>query len=119
MSGTGEPRYGWVPGKDGYRKFRILFDLALYKYNLRLTCRSCQHSRVLDGPGLWWKFETKHWPEELHAIGARFYCSKCLTEHRRRIYGPDMEVVGDKAEIIYKEGPDDYEWKRIVNRQRT
>lgn len=111
--------HGWIPGKEGYRKYQRLFDLALYKRNIRMTCGCCEHSRVIDAPGLWWMFEKRHWNEELRDIGLRFYCGECWKLHRKKVRQPKMEVVEDDAEGPLLPGPDEYEWKRIVNRQRS
>ena len=53
-----EPAFGWRQGIAGFKLLNDLFHCARHHFNLRITCRSCEHtvrrvclrkSRWLDG----------------------------------------------------------------------
>jgi hypothetical protein len=111
--------FGWVPGREGYQPFRRLFDCALWKHNLRATCRSCKHTRVLDGPGLWWLAEKRSWDDDLRAFSHRLYCGPCYLTHSLKVRVPMLTPTQDEVKGPLLPGPSHYEWKRIVNRQRS
>lgn len=114
-----EPRYGWIPGKEDWRPLSTLLDCALYAINIRMTCNGCGHSRVMDGPGLWWLAERKGWDQSLHTFGKRCYCGECWRLRYRKQRWPKMEQTKEPAEGALLPSPDQRTWKRVINRQRS
>lgn len=117
--GLSDASYGWIPGKENYRPFRNLFDCALYKYNLRITCRICRHSTVIDAPGHWWDCERKGKDDRIAAFAKRLYCSSCRAQSGLKRRNLKIEQTTDACDGPLLPGPDEYTWKRIVNRQRS
>lgn len=113
------PPYGWKPGKDGYQPMRTLFDCALYKYNLQVTCRACGHDNILDGPGHWWLCERRKWSDKIDHFLKRCYCSKCWSRERRKVRDPKVVLTHKPVDGPLLPAPDERYWKRIVNRQRS
>ena len=113
-----QPRYGWIPGKEDYKPLRTLLDCARFKLNLRMTCRACGHSTVLDASGLWWLAERKGWDDTIPAIAARCYCEPCWTRRQNKVRGPIIVQTRETAAMLLPE-PDARAWKRIVNRHRN
>lgn len=113
------PRFGWLPGRDGHLPLRTLFDCALYKINLRLTCRSCGHSTVVDAPGLWWLAERRSWPQAIGEFGHRFYCGPCWRKLGVMVREPDIAATSDAPTGPLLPGPDRRQWKRITSRYRA
>ena len=115
---TREAPYGWVPGKERYRAVRYLFDCALYGINLRVTCR-CGHSAVLDGPGRWYQAEKRGWDDDIRLWEKSLYCRRCLKLSAAFVRHPRIAQTVEGATEPLLPRPDPYEWKRIVNRQRS
>ncbi|QGN54067.1 hypothetical protein [Novosphingobium sp. Gsoil 351] len=113
-----QPRFGWVPGKEDYRPLRTLLDCARFKLNLRMTCRACGHSRVVDAPSLWWLADRKGWDDAIPAIAKRCYCEPCWTERQVKVRGPAIVQTSDAADDLVQ-APDARDWKRVVNRHRS
>jgi hypothetical protein len=114
-----EPPYGWVPGKENYRPIRTLFECALYKRYLRVTCWQCKHSVILDAPGHWWRCEQHGLSDSIGAFVRRLHCSQCFKKSGIKVRQPKVEQTGDEPKGPLLPGPDHYTWKRIVNRQRS
>lgn len=111
--------YGWAPGKENYRPIRTLFDCALYNINLRVTCRKCGHSVVLDAPGLWWQRERAGKDTRIAVFVKRLCCQNCKVHLGISQRGPAVEQTDAPCDGPLLPGPDEYTWKRIVNRQRS
>ena len=111
--------YGWVPGKENYRPIRTLFDCALYRLNLRITCLRCKHTAIIDAPGRWWQCEKKGWDDTIRAYSNRLICGQCWRDRGVKVRRPHIEQTNERATEALLNGPDEYEWKRIVNRQRS
>jgi hypothetical protein len=114
-----KPAFGWVPGKEGYRPVRTLFECALYKINLRVTCGACGNSTVIDAPGHWWRCEQLKKDDSLKAFVQRLYCQKCWSGCYFKRRPSRVEQTNDPVDGPLLPGPDHYSWKRIVNRQRS
>lgn len=114
-----EPAFGWVPGKEGYLPLRTLFDCALYKINLRATCGVCGRSTVIDAPGHWWRCEQLKKDDNLKAFVERLYCRICWGRSYFKRRPAKVEQTSDPVDGPLLPGPDQYVWKRIVNRQRS
>jgi hypothetical protein len=114
-----KPIAGWIPGKENYRPVRNLLDCALFKINLRVTCKRCRHSAVLDAPGHWWQCERTGLDDGVGAFIHRLYCSKCLANERTKVRNPEIEQTHSACDGPLLPSPDEYTWKRIVNRQRS
>ena len=114
-----QPPYGWIPGREKYMPLRTLFDCALYKVNLRVSCKACAHSRVVDAPGLWWLAERKRWDQDIAAFSRRFYCGECW--RTRHVVVRNVRVVQsqEEAEGPLLPGPDKREWKARLSRYRA
>ena len=117
-----DPRspFGWIPGKESYRPYRHITDCALFHSNVRVTCRRCRNTKIFSGYALWWLFSRKRWDDTLKTAGRRFRCSRCCYDAigRRRAM---VEVSVTRAEPTGRQPPmpDEREWKRLVNRQRS
>lgn len=118
MSGR-RAAFGWVPGKENYRSIRTLFDCALYKINLRITCHRCGHSKVIDAPGHWWKCEQRGYDDSIAAFVKRLYCSTCFKKSQSKIRDLRIAQTYDYADGLLLPGPNEYQWKRYVNGQRS
>lgn len=110
--------YGWAPGKENYRPIKRLFDCALYKINLRVTCHRCGHSKVIDAPGHWWRCERQGLDDSIAALGKKLYCSSCFQNRQVKVRNLAIAQTNDKADGLLLPGPGEYEWKRIVSKQR-
>ena len=110
--------YGWVPGKENYRPIKTLLECALYKRNLRITCRICSHSYVIDAPGHWWRCQCSGKDDRIEAFAKRLYCSKCKAQSGMKHRNPVVEQTNDPCDGELLPGPDSATWKRIVNNQR-
>ena len=113
-----EPPFGWLPGKEDYKPLKYLFDCARYKINLRITCRTCRNSVVIDAPGHWWACHKTGKEDHIATFVKRLYCKKCkgLSGEKRR--HPKVEQTRDPPDGPLLPGPDHYEWKRFVSGQR-
>lgn len=115
---TNKPLVGWLPGKENYRPIRNLFDCALFKINLRVKCKICGHSVVIDAPGHWWRCEKKGLDDSIFRFMKRLHCSQCWQQSKRKIRSFTIEQTHKRCDGPLMDGPDEYTWKRIVNRQR-
>lgn len=115
---SGAP-YGWAPGKENYRPIRTLFDCALYKLNLQVTCWQCKHSAIIDAPGHWWRSECSGKDDRLAAFVSHLYCSRCFEKAGVKVREPKVETTTTAVTGALLDGPDHYTWKRIINRQRS
>ena len=119
MSGTTkEPPFGWLPGKEQFRPLKYLFDCARFKINLRITCRTCQTSRVIDAPGYWWDCYKTGKEEHIATFVKRLVCATCKTKTGKRRRNPKVEPTRDAVDGPLLPGPDHYEWKRFISGQR-
>lgn len=114
-----EPVYGWIPGKAHYQPLTHLFHCALYKVNLKVTCRYCKRSVVIDAPGHWWLCERRKWDDSLREFSKRLYCRACHERQGQKVRFPKIEQTDQVQTGPLLAGPDHYTWKRIVNRQRS
>jgi hypothetical protein len=62
---------------EGFKPLNDLFDCARYHINLRVTCRLCGHSTVLDAAGHWWACHKNGKSEQIAAFVRRLYCKTC------------------------------------------
>ena len=91
-----EPPYGWVPGKERYRPIRTLFECALYKSYLRVTCWQCRYSVILDAPGHWWRCEQKGLSDSIAAFVRRLHCSQCFKRSGIKVREPKVAQTSDE-----------------------
>lgn len=115
---TWEPPFGWRPGMEGFKALNCLFDCARYHINLRVTCRNCDNSTVLDAAGHWWACHKSGKSEAIAAFVKRLYCKKCIGpsgEKRRHL---KVEQTREPPDGPLLPGPDEVEWKRFVRGQR-
>ena len=113
-----EPPFGWLPGKDGFKALKWLFDCARFKINLRLTCRHCGNSVVIDAPGYWWDCHQTGKDEHIATFVKRFYCRPCKAASGQKRRNPKVEQTSERPTGPLLPGPDEYEWKRFVSGQR-
>ncbi|MFD1610843.1 hypothetical protein ACFSCW_03395 [Sphingomonas tabacisoli] len=90
--------------------------LALYKWNVRVTC-DCGRTAVFSGAGLWWRFERKHWSDRLQDVPKRLTCNACKFDRRPR-KPPRCEKTRDEVTHPLPM-PDDREWRKMVSRYRS
>lgn len=103
---------------EGFKALNDLFDCARYHINLRVTCRHCGNSTVLDAAGHWWACHKSGKSEQIEAFVKRLYCKKCIGpsgEKRRHL---KVEQTNEPPDGPLLPGPDEYEWKRFVRGQR-
>lgn len=100
------------------RKLRTLEQCALYKRTIRLTCRGCGRSRVMDAAALWWLFRRKEWDDSLGEAAKRFCCERCRDESSR-VVRPSLTVTREMPEGPQLPHPDKHEWRRLVSRYRS
>lgn len=92
---------------------------ALYRKTLKVRCRRCPHTKLLDAVPLWWHFERKRWSDALPEAVEHLYCGACWRERRLRVSGPRYWITDDKPEAMHLPYPDEREWKRITSRYRS
>lgn len=115
-----QPNYGWLPGKENYRLLKWMFDCALYKINFRVTCHHCRKSVVIDAPGHWYAGHRKGKEgESVRDFIRRLYCRHCKDVFGEKRRNPNVEQTYDPPDGRLLPSPGEYEWKRIVNRQRS
>ena len=117
-----DPRapYGWIPGKENYRAFRHITDCALFHENVRVACRRCGNEKIFSGYALWWLFHKRGWDDALRNAKRRFRCVNCsyeVTNRRRGVV--ELSLTREEATGPQPPRPDEREWKRLVNRQRS
>lgn len=112
--------FGWIPGKENYRPYRYITDCALFHENVRVKCRSCSAEKVFSGYALWWLFHKRGWDDTLKTAGRRFRCINCSYEvkNRRRTMA-ELSITCDEPTGRQPPMPDEREWKRLINRQRS
>jgi hypothetical protein len=112
--------YGWIPGKENYRPYRHITDCALFHANVRVRCQHCRSEKIFSGYALWWLFHRRRWDDALRTAGRRFRCANCsyAAKGRGRL-AAEVSVTGDEPTGRQPPLPDEREWKRLVNRQRS
>jgi hypothetical protein len=70
--------------------------LALYRFNLALTCLEpgCRHRGVIDGERLFFWFATRHQTDEFEKLRKRLVCSACGS---RRLAAVATKEPGEDA----------------------
>jgi hypothetical protein len=111
--------FGWIPGKEHYRPFRHITDCALYHENLRVTCPRCGNSKVFSSHALWWLFHKRRWDDALRSAGRRFRCLVCDGARGQARATAALTITRDNPTGPQPPMPDEREWKRLVNRQRS
>lgn len=112
--------FGWIPGKENYRPFRHITDCALFHENVRVTCRRCGNTKVFSGYALWWLFHKRGWDDSLRNAGRRFRCIACSYDVKKvGRTSAELTITRDKDTGPQPPMPDEREWKRLVNRQRS
>lgn len=115
----GRAPFGWIPGKENYRPYRYVTDCALFHENLRVKCRRCGHEKIFSGYALWWLFHKRGWDDALRTAGRRFRCTSCSYGGSRRRSAVELTITRETATGPQPPMPDEREWKRLVNRQRS
>ena len=113
-----EPPFGWLPGKEGFKPLKYLFDCARFKINLRLTCQYCRKSVVIDAPGHWWACHKSGKDDHIATFVRRLYCKKCKGVSGEKRRQPKVEQTSEPPDGPLLPGPDEVEWKRFVSGQR-
>lgn len=97
---------------------RTLKELALHRWNLKVSCHSCPHARVFQGHELWWLFEQRRWDDSLELIARRFWCSQCFMRSPKKVRFPRCEKTKDEPTGDPLPEPDERAWKKVVSRYR-
>lgn len=97
---------------------RDLFDAAVRHSCIRLSCRTCGHTRIFDPHGLWWLFQQRGWTSSLQDVPKRFWCSQCALTSRRKTKYPRLELVSDDPTGTPLPMPPMDVWKKTLRRRR-
>ncbi len=103
---------------DDWPALRTLTDLALRYWNVKLTCPKCAAARVMSGPGLWWLFHRRRWPDAIGDVKRRMYCMACRQRRRERIR-PIIDKTKDAPTGAPLQLPGDHDWKKLIARYRS
>jgi hypothetical protein len=112
------PPFGWKPGMEGFKALKYLFDCARYHINLRVICRTCGHSAVIDAAGHWWSLQKQGRDDHIGRFVRRLYCEPCLQRTGTRQRNFTVEQTSEPATGPLLPGPTQSEWKRFVVGQR-
>ena len=104
--------------RDLVNPIRDLFDAAVRQPSIKLTCRRCGHTATLSAHALWYLFRKKGWQDELRAVQKRCVCTVCFMQGRRKVYGPDLELVDAEPTESRFPMPSEFEWKAELRRRR-
>ncbi len=97
---------------------RDLFDAAVRRRNIALTCLDCGHRAVLDAHALWWLFQRNGWKMALREVPRRCACSRCKAASKRQQRRPRLEAVHEAATVETLPMPPESEWKSQLRRRR-
>lgn len=97
---------------------RTLFDAAVRQYSIKLTCRACQHVRILHPHALWWMFDKKGWPDSFKDVQRRAVCVPCRKLRNEIVRNPRLELVHEEITGEPLPLPNEQEWKRALSRHR-
>jgi hypothetical protein len=98
--------------RDKVNPLKELFDAAAQGYALRLVCRGCRRSRILNAHAVWYLFERRRWIDRLGDVPKRFRCADCGRK------GPSVEPVHAEPDDHTLPLPPTSEWKRELRRRR-
>jgi hypothetical protein len=100
-----QPRISANPVRD-------LFDATTHHYAIKLRCRACHRSRILNAAAVWWHFRKKGYSEWLRDVPRKFRCRECQER------GPEMDLVHQAANDHSLPLPSESDWKRELRRRR-
>lgn len=103
---------------EGYKPLKYMFDCARYHINLRVTCRVCGHSAIIDAAGHWWALQKKGKDDHIGSFVRRLICQNCKVETGKRCRNPKVEQTSEQPAGPLMPGPTEYEWKRFITGQR-
>ena len=96
-----------------------LFRLALYRWNIKITCLTCNHFRIFQGHQLWWLYHRRAFSDHVRDFPKRLYCSRCLTVSGKRRRTLRWEKTREEPSGPSLPWPDEAEWKRMLRRYRS
>lgn len=96
---------------------RDLFDAAVRKRTVRLTCRRCRHVNSFPSAALWWLFQRRGWDDRFAAVCQRCICRHCLLRGDR-IGNPRMTLTWETPLDQSLPMPSERDWKRERSRRR-
>ena len=99
-------------------KLLSIFEAARLGWNIKLTCWSCGHVRVLHATALWLKLSLKGKPDHLMEVHRYGRCVPCLTERQVKIGGPKVELTHEALTGDPLPLPSEREWKEGLKWQR-
>lgn len=102
--------------RDGLREATNIFEAAIWHRSVKVECR-CGHTAYFQAHSLWWRFKKLCWSDEFRDAPGRFYCSRCMAIHRRKVWPRLVEASTEPADITLPM-PDEREWKRAIQRFR-
>lgn len=97
---------------------RDLFDAAVRRPGIRLTCRKCRHSAVFSSHALWWLFHRKGWRDRFDDVRKRCICLMCLHRDGIKMRNPELEIVHEEPTDTSLAAPSELDWKRELRRRR-
>jgi hypothetical protein len=95
-----------------------LFEAARLGWNVRLTCWSCGHVRILHAASLWLKLSLKGWPDHVREVQRYGKCVPCLTERNEKIGSPRLELTRDPPTGDPLPLPTERQWREGMRWQR-
>jgi hypothetical protein len=72
----------------------------------------------MSGPALWYLFYRRRWPDAITDVKRRLYCMNCRQRRRQRIM-PIIDKTKDAPTGDLLQAPSDYEWKKLIARNRS
>ena len=97
---------------------RDLFDAAVRRRTVQLTCRRCRHMNSYPSAALWWLFHRKGWPDRFDAVAHRFVCRLCIMRFHQKVRDPRLELTKDEPLDKSFPMPSELDWKQELRRRR-
>ena len=103
------------------RRVDTLVQGALLRLTLKISCRQCDHVRLLDAIPVWFRFERKGWSGRMADVPERLHCGTCARLTGRKVLRPRVEFTDDLQPPPTPDWPypDERVWKRLVARYRS
>jgi hypothetical protein len=99
-------------------KLTSIFEAARLGWNVKLTCWSCGHVRVLHAAALWLRLSMMGKPDHLQEISRYGKCLPCLNERLVKIRSPNLELTREPLTGDPLPLPSEREWKQGVRGMR-
>jgi len=104
---------------DGLRVPTHLFEAAVWRYNIRVSCPMCRKSAVFEAVGLWYRFHQKRWDDDLRNARDKLWCKPCSHRLGKRVRPRKLELTKEGPATRHLPDPSDIEWKNALSRFRA